>query len=452
MTKSTLYPRSIQRRLVEALQDSPVVLIHGPRQCGKSTLAQVTCTPTNFLRDSANSVWQSQSIEHFRDYSYFTFDDPVTRESAQRDPIGFVDSLPDRVILDEIQRVHDLFEVIKMSVDRKRVPGRFLLTGSTNVLLIPQLSESLAGRMEIVPLFPLAQYELSSNSDPSCLDAGFLVNLFGTGFSTCRFNRLGKELIERIVTGGYPAVFDRPTERRKADWYQNYAEALVQQDIRDLSQVQSFDMLPKLLRAAATQTGQIYNLSKLASPFRLSRPTIGDYITLLGRIFLVEQLPAWHGNRLKRLVKSPKLHIADTGLANALLGTDTAALERDRILLGHLLETFVYQELRKQASWQEMQTEFFHFRDKDGYETDIVIQQSSGSVAGVEVKASATVKWEDFRGLRKLQKLVGDRFVRGVVLYDGDASLPFGKHFHAVPISRLWKTDQPIQTHKTGDD
>lgn len=440
MVKSIFYPRSIQRRLIEALLDAPVVLIHGPRQCGKSTLAQVTCTPSNFYWKGGRSVWQSQSVELLQDYSYFTFDDPITRESAQRDPIGFVESLPDRVILDEIQRAHELFEVIKISVDRNRFPGRFLLTGSTNVLLIPQLSESLAGRMEIVPLYPLSQYELASNSNTSCLDAGFLSDLFGDGFSTFRFDRLGKELIERIVTGGYPAVFDRPTERRKANWYRNYVEALVQQDIRDLSKVRSFDLLPKLLQATAAQTGQVYNLSNLASPFNLSRPTIGDYVTLLGRIFLLEQLPAWHGNRLKRLTKSPKLHIADTGLAAALLGTDVAALEKDRALLGHLLETFVYQELRKQASWQEIQTELFHFRDKDGFETDIVIQQSTGSVAGVEIKASATVRWEDFRGLRKLQKIVGDRFVRGVVIYDGEASVPFGKKFHALPISRLWKT------------
>lgn len=428
-----LYPRSIQQRLVEALEDSPVVLIHGPRQCGKSTLAQVTCTPNSFK----GKVHQIE--KRLQGYTYFTFDDPVIRESAQSDPLGFIDSLPFPVILDEIQRVQDLFEVIKISVDRQRIPGRFLLTGSTNILLIPQLSESLAGRMEIVPLHPLTQFELANPSNNSCLDANFLSDLFGKGFPSFRVDRMGTKLIEKIVSGGFPAALERSTTRRKANWYQNYVEALVQRDVRDMVQIRSFDILLKLLRAAAAQTGQLYNLSKLASSFEVSRPTIGEYISLLTRLFMLEHLPARHGNRLKRLVKSPKLHITDTGLAAALLGIDVKTLLKDRVLLGHLLETFIFQELRRQGSWQEIKTDFSHFRDKDGYETDIVIQQSTGAVAGVEVKASATVRWEDFRGLQKLQKAVGSPFVRGVVLYDGETSAPFGKHFQAVPISRLWE-------------
>ena len=251
--------------------------------------------------------------------------------------------------------------------------------------------------------------------------------------------RLGAQLIEKIVAGGYPAALMRPTQRRSANWYRDYAEALVQRDVRDISRVRSLDVLPRLLRAAAAQTAQLFNLSDLASPFELSRPSIGDYVTLLERLFLLERLPAWHGNRLKRLVKSPKLHLTDTGLAAALLGTDAKALAADRTLLGHYLETFVYQELRRQASWHDTPIQFFHFRNQDGVETDIVIEQASGAVVGVEVKAAATVNSTDFRGLRKLEKIVGDRFVRGIVLYDGETSIPFGDRFHAVPMSRLWR-------------
>ena len=444
MSNPVFHPRSVKPKLVEALEDSPVVLVHGPRQCGKTTLALATCAP-NLLAGRRNRPARldatpvQESPGQVRNHSYFSFDNPVTRSGALTDPMGFVASLPERVILDEVQRVPALFEAIKLSVDRERVPGRFLLTGSTNVLLVPKLSDSLAGRLQIVRLHPLAQLELSDPQESSHPDADFLSALFGQGFPVFRRERLGPELAERIVVGGYPAALARPTARRSANWYRDYVEALVQRDVQDLARVRSLDVLPRLLRAAAAQTAQLFNLSDLASPFELSRPSIGDYVTLLERLFLLERLPAWHGNRLKRLVKGPKLHLIDTGVAAALLGTDVKALSADRSLFGHLLETFAFQELRRQASWHEAPTEFFHFRDKDGVEVDIVIQRASGAIAGVEIKAAATVRPKDFQGLRKLERTVGGRFVRGVVLYDGDTSVPFGDRFHAVPISRLWR-------------
>ncbi len=443
MTGPVFYPRSVERQLVEALEDSPVVLIHGPRQCGKTTLAQFTCAPDYLTWGGDRLTWGGGRLtwgnsQKDRDYTYFSFDDPVTRDGVRADPTGFVASLPERVILDEVQRVPELFEAIKISVDRQRTPGRFLLTGSTNVFLVPQLSDSLAGRIEIVPLHPLTQFELTGRSHPSRPDAGFLTALFGDGFPTFQCERLGRQLVERIVSGGYPAALERPTARRSANWYRDYVEALVQRDVRDMTRVRSLDVLPRLLRAAAAQTAQLFNLSSLASPFELSRPSIGDYVTLLERLFLLERLPAWHGNRLKRLVKSSKLHLTDTGLAAALLGADAKALMADRTLLGQFLETFAFRELRRQASWQHTLIGFFHFRDKDGAETDIVMEQASGAVAGVEIKAAASVNRNNFRGLRKLQKAAGDRFVRGVVLYDGETAIPFGDRLHAVPMSRLW--------------
>ena len=444
MSSPVFYPRSVERPLAEALEDSPVVLIHGPRQCGKTTLAQYTCAPNYLTWRGEHLTWLGNRLawgysREDRDYRYFSFDDPVTRDGARADPTGFVADLPERVILDEVQRVPELFEAIKISVDRQRAPGRFLLTGSTNVFLVPQLSDSLAGRIQIVPLHPLTQFELTGRSNPSRPDAGFLNALFGDGFPIFQCERLGGQLVEKIVAGGYPAALERPTARRSANWYRDYVEALVQRDARDMTRVRSLDVLPRLLRAAAAQTAQLFNLSSLASPFELSRPSIGDYVTLLERLFLLERLPAWHGDRLKRLVKSPKLHLTDTGLAAALLGADAKALAADRTLLGQFLETFAFQELRRQASWQDTPTEFFHFRDKDGAETDIVMEQASGAIAGVEIKAAASVSSRDFRGLRKLQKAAGDRFIRGVVLFDGETSIPFGDRFHAVPMSRLWK-------------
>ncbi len=414
MPVAALYPRYALPRLTEALADSPVVLIHGPRQCGKTTLAQ--------------------ALGERSDYAYLSFDDDVARAAAQADPAGFVSNLSQQVILDEVQRVPALFAALKIAVDRKRVPGRFILTGSANVLLVPKLADSLAGRMQILRLHPLAQCELARNAP------GFLDALFKGRFKFRQSERLGNQLAQRIAAGGYPAALTRPAGRRRAAWYRDYLEALVQRDVRDLARISSLDVLPRLLALAAAQTAQLFNVTALAAPFQLSRPTIGDYVTLLERVFLLERLPPWHSNRISRLVKTPKLHLGDTGLACALLGVDAAALVADRPLLGQILETFVFQELRRQASWHDEPLGFFHFRDKDGAEVDIVIERGARALVGVEVKAAATVTAADFRGLRKLREAAGKRFVAGVVLYDGETNARFDEQFYAVPLRALWET------------
>ena len=447
MTNPVFYPRHVEHRLAEALEDSPIVLIHGPRQCGKTTLAQYTYAPNYLTWGGQRLTWGGQRLSwgvssQHRDYAYLSFDDAVAREGARADPIGFVADLPERVILDEVQHVPALFEAIKMEVDRRRVPGRFILTGSTNVFLVPHLSESLAGRLQIVRLHPLSQHELAARFAPpdSRSDAGFLNALFEDGFAVRQAPRLGEQLIERLVAGGFPPALVRPTARRQANWYRDYVEALIQRDVRDMTRIRSLDVLPRLLAGAASQTARLFNLTELASPFQLSRPTIGAYTALLERLFLLERLPPWHSNRLRRLVKSPKLHVGDTGLATALLNVDVASLKADRALLGQLLETFAFQELRRQASCHPAPVAFFHFRDKDGVEVDIVLERGPGSVAGVEVKAASTVTSADFRGLRKLAAACGDRFANGVVLYDGETTTRFGNRLYAVPIRRLWET------------
>ena len=412
MTIPTFHPRFSLSNLTTALQDTPVVLIHGPRQCGKTTLART-------VGDEVG-------------YSYISFDDDVLRASVKADPVGFVADLPNKVVLDEVQRIPELFTALKVAVDRDRRPGRFILTGSANVLLVPKLADSLAGRMEILRLHPLAQSELAAKL-PNFLDA-----LFGAGFKAHQQARLGKELAERIAAGGYPVALARSSSRRRATWYRDYIETLVQRDVRDMVRISSLDVLPRLLTLAAGQTARLLNVADLASPFQLSRPTIRDYVTLLARVFLLEELPPWHSNRLSRLIKTPKLHLGDTGLACALLGADAEALWADRALLGQLLETFIFQELRRQASWRDDPITFYHFRDKDDAEVDIVLEGGGQRVAGVEVKAAATVTSSDFRGLRKLKESVEGRFAGGVVLYDGEVTTTFGDKLYAVPIRSLW--------------
>ncbi|HMN10670.1 MAG TPA: ATP-binding protein [Gemmatimonadaceae bacterium] len=411
MSGTTAYPRYSEERLTEALADSPAVLIHGPRQSGKTTLAR--------------------SVGDRLGYQYTTFDDDVARAAASADPIGFVADLPGRAILDEVQHVPTLFSALKAAIDRARTPGRFILTGSANVLLVPRLSDSLAGRMEILRLHPLSQGEIA-RTEPHFIDA-----LFTGSFRRSRGRRLAGELVERVVAGGYPAALQRAQPRRRAAWYRNYVDALVERDVRDMSRISALDALPRLLAVAAANTAQTLNISELAAPFSLTRPTIKDYVTLLERVFLIDTLPPWHYNRLKRLVKTPKLHMGDTGLACALLGLDATALHADRSAFGPLLETFVFQELRRQASWHPETVTFYHFRDRDGVEVDLVLE-CGARVAGIEVKAAATVTDADFRGLRKLREATGRRFSAGVVLYDGETSAPFGEGLHALPMSTLW--------------
>ena len=396
---------------MEALSDSPAVLIHGPRQCGKSTLARVVGDP--------------------REYQYITFDDHVARAAAQSDPTGFILGLDEKTVLDEVQRVPFLFTALKQEIDALGAPGRFILTGSSQVLLVPALSDSLAGRMDIIRLHPLSQGEISGGV-PSFLD-----DLFSGTFQTSNTRRMGDELAEIIVGGGYPAALARPTHRRRANWYRNFIDSQLQRDVRDLANISALDALPRLLAAAASQTARLFRLSDLSSGFQLSRNTIGSYAGLLERLFLIDRLLPWHSNRLKRLVKASKLHIGDTGLGCALIGAGPGALVQDRALLGQYLESFVLQELKRQAIYQEVPPEFFHYRDKDQFEVDIVIERGALQVAGVEVKAAASVTTADFRGLRKLKRTAGDRFAAGAVIYDGEITASFGDGMFAVPVRRL---------------
>ena len=407
------YPRYLEGRLLRSLSNSPAVLLHGPRQCGKTTLAR-------------------NALDR-KGYKYYDLDDETTLRLAKDDPPGFVLDLPERAIIDEVQNAPEIFRQLKVVIDRNRIPGRYLLTGSSNVLMLAGLTDSLAGRIEFLRLHPLSQSELARRTPD------FLGTLFNAGFEYGRYERMGPALCEKVVVGGFPPALVRKTPEDRFDWHRSNLTSVVQSDMARLFRLGHPDMLRGLAEHAAARTASILNVNALSKLFKATQPTVGKYLGLLERMFFLDRLPSWSNNRLQRRIKAPKLHIGDTGLACALLNADADALAADRSMLGPLLETFVYQELRRQASWNDVHMGFHHFRNKNGAEVDIVIEGKGLAVAGIEVKAGASVRPSDFRGLKLLGEAAGKKFLAGVVLYDGETCIRFGDRLFAVPVRRLWE-------------
>jgi predicted AAA+ superfamily ATPase len=317
-------------------------------------------------------------------------------------------------------------------VDEDRRPGRFVLTGSANLLTIPKVADSLAGRMEIVPLLPLAQAEIRGHGST------FLDMAFAGRVLPPKAVLLGSALIDAVLVGGYPEMLERLDPRRRSVWARDYVRALVERDIRDIADFGKLEQAPRFLRALAHHSGQLVNFSELAGQLRLDDKTARRYLGAFEQMFLVRRLQPWFRNPLKRLIKTPKLHFIDSGLLATLLGVTAERIARDRSLFGPILESFVVSEILKIATWSDAVPILNHYRDKDQAEVDLVLEDEAGAVVGIEVKASATVTSADFKGLRKVADASAGDFRLGVVLYDGDHILPFGDNLRAAPISCLW--------------
>lgn len=411
-------PRFAERNVLEALEKVPVVAVCGPIQGGKTAL----------VRDIGDS----------RGYGYFTMDDRDTWNQARNNPMRFVDRLPERAILENAHRAPELFPALRLAADEARLTSRrgnrrFLLTCSVEEKLVPGLRATVGDRMEVIRLLPLSQCELEGR------DGGFLDALFGSGFHQQQAARMThRELAERLSRGGYPWVQPEDDTGRRM-WCRALVDALVQRDVRSLAGIRRAAACSQLMEHTAATTAQLLNARKLGNALDISLPTIRRYLSLMEQAFLLTLLPAWRNSRIGNSVTAPKLHIGDTGFACALLNRPADELSEEPQLLRPLLKTFVLQELFRQASWRGEPLRFSHFRDRNGREVDIVIEQEAG-IAGMSARLAETFDArKDFRGLRRLREAAGANFAAGVLLYGGDACLSVGPQLYAVPLRLLWK-------------
>lgn len=405
-----MYERFVERRAEEALSDTPVVLIVGPRRAGKTTL-----------------------VRKFADAgrTYITLDDLTVLDAAQSDPAGFIRGL-DRAIIDEVQRAPDLLLAIKKTVDEDYRPGRFLLTGSANVLTLPRVADSLAGRMETIRLLPLARAEIAGK-EPT-----FLARLFAGKLRGHRDAVVGDALIRLVLLGGYPEAISRMNERRRQDWLRSYLTSILTRDLRDIADIEKLTELPRFVRLLAEHSGQLVNYSQFGAGIGVSHKTGQRYVALLEQLFLISTVQPWYTNALKRIAKTPKLHFLDSGLLATTRGLSFERVKENRTDFGALLESFVFSEILKLMTASDLRLTPYHFRDQQLHEVDIVLERDDGRIVGIEIKASATVRSADFAGLRTLAEANKERFAYGVVLYDSADLVPFGDRLSAAPLSCLW--------------
>lgn len=410
-----MYERFISPFIKDALKDTPVILISGARQTGKSTLCKQLIEKGIFTGTAV------------------TLDDPTTLAAAKTDPLGFLLSQNKHLIIDEVQRAPDIFLSIKKLVDEDRMQRRYILTGSSEVMALPTLSDSLAGRIEMHHLWPLSQGEIKGAK------SNFLDILISENGRFSNTDCSWEALVENMLIGGYPEVLERETEIRRDKWFSSYITAILQKDIKDLANIEGLTQLPNVLQLIAIRAGSTINLSDIARLSGIKNTTLQRYMALLEQVFLINKIPAWTPNAEGKYVKSPKIYINDSGLLSYLRGEGKRLLE-DRTTAGLILENFVSMEIIKQITWSDTYLKPYHFSTHKGAEVDIVLEDEYRNLYAIEVKSKASVNEKDFRGLKHFAALTGPKFKKGIVLYSGNQTIGGfgGKNLQAVPISSLW--------------
>ncbi len=405
--------RLIRSQVLDALADTRVVLVMGARQVGKSTLCE----------SIAANEHPAQSV---------SMDDKGTRETASSDPVGFLAGFDGPLFIDEVQRVPDLILAIKRAVDRDKQPGQFLLSGSANILASRKVQESLTGRIELLRLWPFAQAELSG-SGQNLVDA-----LFAASPPRISHAPVGRAAFaDRVAAGGYPEAHERDASRRDR-WFESYLTTTFERDLQAIADLQKGHEMRQLLSVLASRSGNLLRYRNIADALEIDQKTVKSYVELLEAIFLVRTLPAWRPSFLARVVHTPKVYLTDSGLLTHLLGADAQRLAQDDRVTGLALETFVATEVMKHASWSDVEPRVYHFRDRHGAEIDLVLEDRSGRVVAIEVKAKASLSQKDASVLSRMRDSLGGKFIAGAVIHAGEQTIPLGDRLWAIPVNGLW--------------
>ena len=408
-------PKFLQRWQSDTIRnlvnERRILLLNGPRQCGKTTLSKHL--------DLGNA-------------EYRTLDDATLREAAEVDPHSFVKHDKDMLIIDEVQRVPSLLPAIKQTVDEDNRPGQFLLTGSANVQSLPNVRESLAGRVANIRLRPFSEGEIRGGKPR------FLQNAFAGKFDYGWTAYDRDKVLASAFRGGFPEVIDLDIRGRRR-WHRDYVSALLERDLKDIAQVRRQDAMRQLVEILAAWSSKFMDISSIGANLSIQRPTLESYINALETLFIVERVPPWTKTDYERVGKHSKLFMTDSGLMTSILGwtEDKVNLNADRI--GKLFETFVFAELSSQIDPSDGMYRLFHYRDREKREIDFLIEREDGALLGVEVKASTTAERGDFKHLKWFRdNIAGDRPFFGIVLYAGTFSGSMGERLATVPYGALW--------------
>lgn len=416
-----MYQRNINKTVSAALDDTPVIILVGARQVGKSTLC---------LQLIQDGTFNAQAV---------TLDDPTTMAAAQADPLGFLEGMSKHLIIDEVQRVPELLISIKKIVDEDRKNRRVILTGSADVMTLPKIADSLAGRTEIIRLWPLSQEEIEGKTS-SFLDC------LTTKFTSQRGEKTSWEsLMTQLSIGGYPEVLARKTASRRTKWFDAYISSIMQKDIQAIANIEGLTQIPNLLYLISTRVGSTINLSDIARLSGIKNTTLQRYMALLEYVFLIIKIPAWTPNAEGQYVKSPKVIINDSGLLCHLRGETVKSLIKNKSIAGAFFENFAVMEIIKMLSWYEDTLKPYHFSIHKGAEVDLVLEDKKKQIYGIEIKSTYSLKEDDFKGLKHLEKVSKGKFEKGIVIYPGDQFVAGfgGNNLYAIPISSLWSCQPP---------
>jgi uncharacterized protein len=406
------------------MEAARAVVVNGPRQCGKSELLRI-------LHESLGGT-------------LMTLDRPVHLRLARTDPTGFVQDRAKPIMIDEVQRGGDpLVLALKLLLDSSQDKGQAVLAGSTRFLTEPRLSESLAGRVRFVDLWPFSQGEIDglTGTGDRLIDRlfGQTEVLADTASSAPILSR--RDIFQRMCVGGFPEVVAATSSRDRTEFLADYVRTVSQRDITEMGRLAERVELETVLRLLAERTASLLNAASLSKAAGMSDDSMRRYLPLVETIFLTYRLPPFAGSTAARSRRHPKVHLTDTGLAAFLLGMNADRLmDPDATASGALLESFVLMELVKQTTWSDELVRLSHYRDDKDREVDIVVESQRGGVAGIEVKAAIDVDERDFRHLAYLRDKVGDRFTCGVVFHCGTEPLRWGDRLVSLPISTLWSS------------